>query len=383
MFNSSPIKSEVFLNTDIILGVMKIGLDISQAVYGTGVSFYTKELVKNLLKVDRENEYVLFGGYLRRKRDLTSFVASLAGRFQTRLILFPPVMANLLWNRLHILKFENLAGKVDVYHSSDWAQAPSQAFKVTTIHDLVPFKFPKLAPKSIVNTHTARFKRIVEEVDRVIVPSRATKKDLLEMGMDEGRIRVIYEAPGEDFKPQKPEEVAKIIKRFQLSGNYLLTVGVGGRKNTDRLIKAFELSRAGKELSLVLVGRYPDRRYEEKHGVRCVDAPGDRELTALYSGAAAFIFPSLYEGFGLPILQAYACGCPVVTSNLSSMAEIAGEAAVLVDPYSIESISTGINKAIAGRIGLSKKGLERVKGFSWEKAALETLSVYKEANKNE
>lgn len=174
---------------------MKIGIDISQVVYGTGVSFYTKELVKNLLKVDRENEYVLFGGYLRRKRDLTSFVASLAGHFQTRLIPFPPVVANLLWNKLHIIKFEGLAGKVDVYHSSDWAQAPSKAFKVTTVHDVAPFKFPKLTPKIIVNVHTARFKRIAEDVDRVIVPSRTTKNDLIEMGLEESRIKVVYEAP--------------------------------------------------------------------------------------------------------------------------------------------------------------------------------------------
>jgi glycosyltransferase involved in cell wall biosynthesis len=357
---------------------MKIGIDISQVVYGTGVSVYTKELVRALLRLDHEDEYVLFGGYLRRKRDLLSFTSSLTGRFVSKLVLFPPALADLVWNRLHILNFEKFTGAVDVYHSSDWAQAPSEAFKVTTIHDLAPFKFPKLTPKGIVGTHTARFKRIAKEIDRVIVPSEATKKDLVEVGMDEEKIRVIYEAPGEVFKPQNQEIVSSLLKKLKVSGDYLLTVGVGGRKNTTKLIKAFELARAGKNLTLILVG-YGGGKYTDNRGVRALGAVGDRDLATLYTGAQAFIYPSIYEGFGLPILQAFACGTPVVTSNISAMAEIAGSAAVLVDPHSVEAIADGIKKALAGRVGLTKKGFERVKTFSWQKAAMETLSVYKEA----
>lgn len=359
---------------------MRIGIDISQVVYGTGVSLYTKELVRALLKLDHEDEYVLFGGYLRRKRDLSTFTSSLSGRFVSKLVLFPPVLADLVWNRLHILNFEKFTGPIDVYHSSDWAQAPSKALKVTTIHDLAPFKFPKLTPKGIVSAYTARFKRIAKEIDRVIVPSEATKKDLVEVGMDEGKIRVIYEAPGETFKPQSQEAVSSLLKKLKVSGDYLLAVGVGGRKNTERLVKAFELARAGKNLTLILVGTGGDK-YTENRGVRALGAVDDRDLATLYTGAQAFIYPSLYEGFGLPILQAFACGAPVVTSNISAMAETAGTAAVLVDPHSTESISDGIKKALAGRVGLTKKGFERVKSFSWEKAAMETLAVYREGKK--
>lgn len=104
----------------------------------------------------------------------------------------------------------------------------------------------------------------------------------------------------------------------------------------------------------------------------------DRDLTALYTGAKVLVFPSLYEGFGLPILDAFASETPVVTSNISSMPEVAGGAAVLVDPYSIDSIVDGINKAITDRDKLIKKGKQRLKDFSWEKAARETLEVYKE-----
>jgi glycosyltransferase involved in cell wall biosynthesis len=361
---------------------LKIGIDISQVVYGTGVSVYTKELVRALLKLDHEDDYVLFGGYLRRKKDLRSFVASLEGRFRSKLVLFPPVLANMVWNRLHIVKFEKFTGPLDVYHSSDWAQAPSGAFKITTIHDLAPFKFPELSRKdlfrSIVSTHTSRMKWIAREVDRVIVPSEATKNDLVELGMGEAKIRVIYEAPGEVFKPQSQEAVSSLLKRLKISGEYILTVGVGGRKNTDKLVKAFELARAGKNLNLVLVGT-GGGKYTDNRGVRALGAVGDRDLATLYTGAAAFTYPSLYEGFGLPILQAFACGTPVVTSDLSAMAEIAGNAAVLVNPHSVNSIADGIKKALAGRIGLAKKGFERVKGFSWEKAAIETVAVYREA----
>lgn len=360
---------------------MKIGIDVSQVIYGKGVSFYTRNLVENLLSVDKENEYVLFGGSLRRKKDLESFASSLAGKFTTRFVLFPPTLANIVWNRLHLFTIERFIGKVDVYHSSDWAQAPSEAFRVTTIHDIAPFKFPELNPggiRNILSAHKARLKWVEAEVDRVIVPSEATKKDLVELGMDEGKIRVIYEAPGKVFKPQSEQKIDSVKRQYKIPGRYVISVGVGGRKNTERLIKAFDLSRAGKNLSLVLVG--PRDIQVDRRGIRYVGNVDDSKLAVLLSGAEALVYPSLYEGFGLPILQAFACGTPVVTSNISSMPEVAGGAAVLVDPYSVNSIVEGIKKAVSAPRALIKKGFARVKDFSWEKAALETLKVYNETS---
>lgn len=357
---------------------MKIGIDISQTVYGTGVSFYTKELVRNLLKFDRENEYRFFGGFLRRRSDLKLFLASLAGRYTSKLFPFPPSLANLVWNKLHWLKFENLAGKVDVYHSSDWAQAPSEAFKVTTIHDLAPLQFPKLTPPVIVSAHKARLNWVKKEADRIIVPSNATKNDLIKLGFAKTKIRVIYEAAGESFKPASLDEMERLNGKLGIRRDYFLIVGVGGRKNTERAIKAFELIKAGRELDLVLVG-HGSSQYTHERGVHCFDALSDRDLAVLYSGAKVFLYPSLYEGFGLPVLQAMACGTPVVTSKDTSMEEIAGGAVVLVDPYSVEDITEGINKAFSARRELVSKGLTRVKQFSWEKTALETIAVYKEA----
>ena len=201
---------------------MRIGIDVSQVVYGTGVSVYTKELVKALLSVDKENEYVLFGGSLRKRRELESFSSSLAGKFTSKYYPFPPSLADFVWNRLHKFKIERFTGKLDVYHSSDWAQAPSEAYKITTIHDLAPFKFPRLTPGNIISTHKARLKWIVEEVDRIIVPSQATKDDLVELGMEEDRIRVIYEAPGAVFKPQSESEVNKVLRKYKINNKFII-----------------------------------------------------------------------------------------------------------------------------------------------------------------
>lgn len=359
---------------------MRIGIDISQVVYGTGVSVYIENLVRNLLVIDRENQYILFGGFLRRKKDLESFTSSLSGRFNVKLILFPPTLADIVWNRLHLLKIERFIGKVDVFHSPDWTMPPSKAFKVATVHDLTPLKFSRITNPKLVSAHKARLKWVNREADRIIVPSQETKKDLLELGFNEGRIRVIPEAPDAIFKPVGSEKIGRLKKTYGIGGKYLLAIGVNPRKNTDRIIEAYEKVRAGEELKLVVIG-HPYIKHAVPRGVRFVGHIPTGDLPGLYSGAEALVYPSLYEGYGLPILEAFACGCPVVTSNTSSMPEVAGDAAVLVDPYSVTSIVEGIKKALAGPKGLTKKGLERVKGFSWEKAALETLNVYKESSK--
>src|SRR5687767_3901052 len=114
---------------------MKIGIDISQIIYETGVSVYTQNLVTNLLKIDNENEYVLFGGSFRRLDDIKKMVANFQGRVISKIFPFPPVLADLIWNRFHTFPIEKLVGKIDVFHSSDWAQPPTSAFNVTTIHD--------------------------------------------------------------------------------------------------------------------------------------------------------------------------------------------------------------------------------------------------------
>ena len=349
---------------------MKIGIDISQIAYGTGVSTYTENLVKNLLKIDRENEYLLFAGALRRKQDILKVFS------QTRVFPIPPSLADIVWNRMHAFKVEKLIGNVDVFHSSDWTQPPTEAFKVTTIHDLIPLKFPKYIHPQIVPVHKRRLEWVKKEVDRIIVPSEATKEDLLLLGIAEEKIRVIPEAPV--YSPSSWKEVGEVKRKYNIRTKYLLAVGLSPYKNTERIIKAFDLVGGGKDLKLVVVGRPNFVDIKERRGIVFVGSASDMELPALFTGAEALVFPSLYEGFGLPILDAFNCKIPVVTSNLSSMPEVAGNAAVLVDPYDVDSIAEGIKKVLRGKKGFVDKGIRRVKEFSWEKTAVETLKVYKE-----
>ena len=355
---------------------MKIGIDISQVVYGTGVSTYTENLVKALLLQDKKNKYLLFGGSLRRRADLKTFVSGLKGNFESKFFPVPPMLGDILWNRLHILPIEKLVGDLDVFHSSDWTQPPSKAFKVTTIHDLVPLKFPQHSHSKIVSAHKARIKWVKKEVDKVIVPSEATKKDLLKIGLKEKRIVIIPEAPDTIFKPAKKTEINKLKRKYRISGGYLLAVGVSPRKNTERIISAYEKMQAGLNLKLVFIGHF-HKGVEQRRGVRFIGHVETKEMPVFYSGAEALVYPSLYEGFGLPVLEAFACKTPVVTSDTSSLPEISGNAAVLVDPYNVDSIAEGIREALDQKKDLVKKGLARIKDFSWKETARKTLEVYR------
>jgi glycosyltransferase involved in cell wall biosynthesis len=356
---------------------MRIAIDISQIVYGTGVSVYTKNLVDNLLRIDKENEYTLFAGSLRRREDVLSIFPS------AKIFPIPPTLANLIWNRLHILPIEKLIGDVDVLHTSDWAEPPSKAYKVTTIHDLAPFLFPSLFPRDmvhdIVDTHKRKLVWVKDESKRIITPTLATKNDLINLGFDEKTIRVIPESISGEFRKLPKDSVESILRKYNIFGDYVLTVGLDPRKNTERIIKAFEHSSAGHDLKMIFVGTPKYIKIRPSRNIRILGNVSTQDLVGLYSGAKALLYPSLYEGFGLPILESMACGCPVVTSNISSMAEVAGNAAMLVDPHKTDSISDGIEKVLRGPKSFIEKGYKRIQDFSWEKTAQMTLDVYRES----
>lgn len=349
---------------------MRICIDVSQIVYGTGVSVYTKNLVQNLLKIDQKNEYVFFAGTLRRKADVLRLVPG------AKVFPIPPTLADIIWNRTHVLPIEKLVGKIDVFHSSDWTQPPSNAFKVTTVHDLYLFKFPKLISPLVREVHKRRLWWIIKEVDRIIVPSESTKADLISIGGSAEKIRVIPEAPS--MSMARPEEIERIRKKYQLSGDYLISIGISKLKNTQAMIKAFHLATAGKNLKLVLVGDPKGVEIPSERNIRILGHVPQEDLSALLTGSKGLLFASLYEGYGIPILDAFACQVPVVTSNLASMPEVAGDAAALVDPKSIDSIREGIEKIVRGPKSFVDKGTKRVAEFSWEKTAEETIKVYEE-----
>jgi len=140
---------------------MKIGIDISPIIYESGVSWYTWHLVKNLLRVDKSNEYLLFGGSLRRTNDLLDKIQKLRGKFKISFYPIPPTVADFLWNKLHLLNIESVVGSLDVFHSSDWSQPPSNAFKVTTIHDLSPITYPGLTDEKVIKNTQRRLRVIL------------------------------------------------------------------------------------------------------------------------------------------------------------------------------------------------------------------------------
>lgn len=359
---------------------MKIAIDISQTVYDTGVSHYVKNLVTNLLKVDKDNTYLLFAGTLRQKPKIYEFTDSLSGNFTVKTFPIPPVATDFFWNGLHIGYIEKLIGGCDIVHTSDWAEPPSRVPKVTTVHDLAPILHPGLFPRDkvrdIVRVHAKRLSWVRKESSFIITPSEATKVDMEKLDFDSSKIRVVHEAVNVNFAKSKIEEIDEIKKKYKISGDYLLAVGTDPRKNAKNIIEAFKRVMPGRDLKLVFIGSDKYSQIVDERNIRFAGHVPTEDLPKFYSAASALVYPSFYEGFGLPILEAFACGCPVVTSNISSMAEVAGDAAAIVDPYSIDSIVSGIESVLRAPKSFIEKGHKRAKDFSWEDTAKKTLEVY-------
>ncbi len=356
---------------------MKIAIDISSVVYGTGVSWYTQNLVKNILRLDRQDSFTLFGGSLRQLGHLKKIAASFPGLPRTKFFPLPPTALDFLWNRLHSLPIEKLIGDVDVFHSSDWTQPPTSAFKVTTIHDLVPLRFPDISHPKIVSVHKRRLEWVKKEVQRIIAVSEFTKKEIVEvLNIDPAKIVVIPEAADTIFRPANQSQIEQVSKKYKLNKPYLLVVGSDPRKNLPRIIEAYKALK-DENLELVVVGKPWNNIFSKD--VRFLGYVERGDMPALYSGAKTLVYASVYEGFGLPILEAMSSDCPVVTSNLSSMPEVAGDAAFFIDPNNSRDIGLGIKGVLSNRTKWIKRGRERVKKFSWIKAAESTIRVYNEA----
>jgi glycosyltransferase involved in cell wall biosynthesis len=341
---------------------MNIGIDVSAVVYGTGVSDYTINLVKHL-QLNSHEKITLFGTSFRRGGEITNIFPD------AHVIPLPPTVADWMWNKWHLLSPEKWTGPLDVLHSSDWTQPPAKAKKVTTVHDLSPFLYPHETNPQIVEVHTRRMSWVVKECDAIICVSSNTAADLQRLfQVPDTKIKIIYEALPERF----------ILKpRLTKYTNYLLAIGARQpRKNTARLVSAFTSFKDKLSLppKLIIIGENPGVSSES---VIYMGQVTDQDLVDLLAGASAFVYPSLYEGFGLPILGAFYHKVPVVASNTSSIPEVAGEAAILVDPTSEEEIAQGIAQAIQKRDALVEAGTKQLAKFSWDQTAQETLNVYR------
>lgn len=368
---------------------MKIGIDVSQVVYGTGVSTYTQNLVLELVKIDKENEYIIFGSSLRNYSKLTRLKEQLKDHPNVSFKFFklPPIFFEYIWNRLGILPVEKFIGTVDIFHSSDWTQPKIKSKdtkKVTTIHDMTTYLFPTSFPKRIIDNQERRLARAKKEVDAIIAVSKTTKDDIVKfLQINSEKIRVIYSASSSNYSPQDEENIQEVKTKFKIKKPYLLAVSTHEpRKNIQKLIDVYmKIKEHIPDIALVLAGRHGwGETVKEQEDLIITGFVSDEDLRSLYSGCKVFIYPSLYEGFGLPVLEAMACGAPVITSNNSSMAEIAKDAAILVDPRSegqiIKAIEMVLNLDNEKYQSMKKASINRAKEYSWTETAKETLELY-------
>jgi len=289
----------------------------------------------------------------------------------------------------HILARINLR-KYDLYFEPNFIPLPIRSKKiVATVHDFSFHLHPEWHPRERIEYFSGNFFKRIEKADLIITGSRYIEKEAFDLfnGKDLRIVTIHYGYDHALFHPNKKAGEEKASP----SGHYILFVGsIEPRKNLLGLLKAYLLlpEYLKKGFQLLITGskgwgnqEIVERMEQLKGRVHYLGYLTNEELAALYRGASCLVFPSFYEGFGLPPLEAMACGCPVIVSNVASLPEVCGDAGYYVDPYDVESIAEGIYQVLTDeslRQSLIQKGLERAKLFSWEKAAKEHLNVFEE-----
>lgn len=347
---------------------MKIGIDISPLSSGhkvRGVGFYVQNLKSSLITYFPQNEYVFFSNRLDEPVDIVHYPY-----FDPFFITFP------------------LRKKVPT---------------VITVHDLIPLVLKDLFPIGVKgNLKWNMNKIILKSADAIIADSQSSKNDIVKLvGVSEKNVHVVHLAAGEEFKRIKNYEleIKSLKEKYNLPDRFVLYVGdVTRNKNLVNLVDAIEKIN----LPLVMVGKaltnkkfdksnpwnqdlvFVQEQAEKNKNIHLLGFIPQEDLVGLYNTATVFVLPSLYEGFGFPVLEAMQCGCPVVTTKQGSLREVAGDAAHFVDPKDIDSIAKGIEEVFYSKKlqdTLQKKGLIQAKKFSWEKTAEETVKIYEELSK--
>ncbi len=293
------------------------------------------------------------------------------------------------------LGFDRLVPDATLFHATEHLLLPLRhAPTVLTVHDLVYRLFPAYHKRLNYWFLNAAMPLFVKRASGVITVSESSKRDLIRLyGTPADKITVVYEGASAVFRPAAGEHIAAAQARYGLPERYLIALGtIEPRKNLLRLVEASHiLRRKDPELALVIVGRtgwlYEEffQKLEQMGDRQAVILPGyvpDEDMPALLSGARALVLASLYEGFGLPILEAMACGTPVVCSNVSSMPELGGGAARYFDPQDTEQMAEAIGEVLRDgelRAEMRQRGLEQAARFSWQRAARETMDVYQRA----
>ena len=382
---------------------MKIGINaLPLDDPSNGSAQYLSHLLQAIKEIDQKNDYILFG-----QRFSSGLQVQLMKTFEFEL---QPLRAffgvhnenieKLLWEQYTGPRAANAVG-VDVWHVPYFA--PSLFLRtpmVVTIHDVIPLRLPLYQASIQVAAYMRLVSRAAQNATMIITVSQHAKQDIMDaLDIPAERIRVIYEAAGDEYVPvTDAARLASVRARYGVGEEFIFYLGgLDSRKNVLQLVRAFaQLYRQldNPNLQLLISGNpskrkepfFPDPRplaselgISDRIVYRFVE---DEHKTALYSAARLFVFPSLYEGFGLPPLEAMSCGAPIVCSNRTSLPEVVGDAALSVDPDDTNALAVAMQAILTNatlRDDLRARSLSRAAQFSWRKAATETVAVYEEA----
>jgi glycosyltransferase involved in cell wall biosynthesis len=359
---------------------VRIVVDVTPlALPRTGIGNYIRGMLRGLTEAGGEHEIVAFSAVAppgkRRIEDALGGVA-----VERRLVLVPPKSHywRTAWSRLGRAPVEWLAGRLDVFHFSDWMYPPQRAgVRATTIHDLVPLRHPDWVHPQTYRMHSRKYTHAARTCDLIVVNSEFTAGEVVELlGYPREQIAVAHPAIDPSFDARGPAR--------DLGGRYALTVAtLERRKNLETLLAAMTIVRASHpELRLAVVGA-PGWQGPtlESEGVLPLGYVDDEELASLYRGAEVFVYPSRFEGFGMPIVEAMACGTAVVASAHASLDEASGDAAVRADPHSGEAMAAAVEQALADTESLAALGRTHARRFTALASGEAILRGYKEATR--
>lgn len=371
----------------------RIGIDYTPAYeQGGGIGRYVRELTSALAQIDTANQYQLFVSGAK----LQDLPPTLSQNFTWKPSPITPKWFARIWHRAHIpLPVEVFIGDVDLYHATDFVLPPTHSKTKTllTVHDLSFVRVPDTATPSLRAYLNAVVPQSVKRADHILADSQATKDDLIDLYQTPSeKITVLLSGVDERFKEIQDHHIRTSIRqKYKLADHkYILSVGtVQPRKNYSRIIRVLaDLHEQGHDIHYAIAGGkgwLEDEMYQAINEtglsdyVHLLGFVDDEDLPALYSSAECLVITSLYEGFGLPILEAMACGTPVVTSTLSSLPEVAGNAGILVDPLDTDAIREAIRTILTDRSEqkrLREAGFEQVKNFTWHNSAQHLKSIY-------
>lgn len=360
---------------------MKIGIDISQVVYqGSGVARFTNDLIRAIVEYDDKNQWFFFFSSLRRNLDQKLIKIIKSKDYQLKVYKYPPSLLSFLWNDLHDLSSKFLSynfslTSLDWFITSDWTEPLiKNVNKTTIVHDLVYLRHPETVAKNIIRNQEKRLFWVKKESKVIFTDSFATKQDMIQfLNIDPQRIVVNY--PGTKIEKPTERQISNTLKKYKINNQFILNVGkIEPRKNLKRLIEAFNRLNLP-TIDLVIVGptgweeNFDESINRSLNGrIKFLGFVDEKDLSSLYSSCLFFVYPSIWEGFGYPVAEAMRLGIPVITSNTSSLKEIAKDAAFLVNPFNTDEIINALKTMLTDkrlREELTKRGKQRSQIFSW------------------